>query len=301
MRTGLVLAGAAYTWWGVVIPGYMHLMKASGAYELLAMRILWGVPVMLAIVAYRRQLRELRHAFTDWSVLKALLISTPLIAVNWYAFTYSIVEGRLLESSLGYYINPIVSVALGTIVLGERLRPAQWVAVALAAGAVTALTWANGSLPLITVTVALTFGLYGLVRKRAKAGPVIGLAVEMILLAPLLLAVELWLVMQGRALYGTDATTTVLLSLGGVVTVVPLLCFVAATRKLRLSTVGLMQYISPTMQLIFAATVMGQELDQKRLIAFGIIWVGLIVFSADSLLAHQRRPRTPLVVNTPDR
>ena len=292
VRSGLLLAGGAYAWWGVVIPSYMHMLRGAGAYELLAMRVLWGIPVILALLWFKGDLRALWGAFRDWATLRALLISTPLIAVNWYTFTFAVVEQRLSEASLGYYINPMVSVALGTLVLGEKLRPAQWVAIALACVSVSFLAIEHGSLPWITVTVALSFGLYGLVRKRAKANAAVGLGVEMLLLGPFLLVLQGFLYWKGTATFGTDLDegglgTTALLALAGLITVVPLVAFAAATRKLKLSTIGLMQYIAPTGQLIFAATVQGKDLGTAELIAFGVIWLGVAVFTVDSLRAHR--------------
>lgn len=288
---GLAFAFGAYLWWGVAFPVFLRVLRDASAMELLALRVLTGLPVLAVLLTITRGWGPLRRLVRDRRSMSVLVLTTALIAANWYAFTYSVVAGRLLEASLGYYINPLVSVALGMVFLGERLRAAQWAAVGIAAAAVAWLTWSVGSLPIIAVTVAITFGLYGLLRKQSKANAISGLTVEMGLCAPVMLALMVWLGARGEALLLTGSGGQIgLLLLCGAMTVVPLTMFAAAAKRLRLSTIGLIQYIAPTGQLL-SALAFGEPFDSARALAFGAIWIALVVFTADSLLHHRRQRR----------
>ncbi|MEL6739130.1 MAG: EamA family transporter RarD [Planctomycetota bacterium] len=293
-KAGLAFAFGAYIWWGVAFPVFLRLLKDASAMELLALRVLTGLPVLAALLTITGGWAALSRLVRDRRSMGVLVLTTALIAANWYAFTYSVVAGKLLEASLGYYINPLVSVALGMVFLGERLRAAQWVAVGIAAASVAWLTWSVGSLPIIAVTVAITFGLYGLLRKQSKADPIGGLTVEMALCAPVMLGLMVWLGAGERALLlsGTPGQIGLLL-LCGAMTVLPLTMFAAAAKRLRLSTIGIIQYIAPTGQFL-SALAFGEAFDKARAIAFAAIWVALILFTADSLMHHrnsQRRQR----------
>lgn len=288
---GVALAVAAYTWWGLAFPFYLREVDRVTALEILAMRVLTGLPVAILLVIVTRKLRELWTVLTTWRRLRRLVLTTPCIALNWYAFTYAVVAGRLDEASFGYYINPLVTIALGMIFLGERMRAAQWIAVGIAAVATTLLGIGMGGLPLIALTLAVSFGLYGLLRKRADASAPTGLSVEMGLLFLPMLAMELWLGARGQTmLTGDDNRLRLMLLLAGPMTIVPLGMFSAAVQRVRLSTIGLLQYIAPTCQLA-AALWFGIELSGMQWIAFALIWIAIGIFTFDSFGAH-RRERT---------
>ena len=233
--------------------------------------------------------RLLRKILRDRRAVIALLISGLLILLNWLTFIFSVLNERITEASLGYYINPLVSVALGAIFLGERLRPLQWLAVGLAGVAVMLLALTTGSLPWISLVLAFSFGGYGLVRKQVKAESEVGLCIEMLLLLVPMLALQVWLTESGRTIFLTDAPLTWGLLIGGVVTVVPLVLFSRSARKLRLATVGLLQYIAPSAQLCVAVWLVGEVIGD-RWPALTLIGLAVLLYSFDSIRAHRNRP-----------
>ncbi|MDX9910617.1 MAG: EamA family transporter RarD [Phycisphaerales bacterium] len=293
---GLCYGLGAYTWWGSVVPLYLKLLRDAPALELLAQRVVFGLPVLLLLLASRNGMPELRRVLRDKRARLVLLASAVLLATNWFAFIYSVVNARLMDSSLGYYINPLVSVALGMIFLGERQRTTQWVAIILAAAAVTIMTIQRGELPWISVTVALTFGTYGLVRKTVRAGATVGLTIELLAMLPFAIGLYAWLIISGKAMLvstGDQAAslgTAALMVLGGAVVIAPLVWFSAAARRLRLSTMGLLQYLAPTGQFLIAV-FSGEPLHPYRLAAFVLIWIALFLFSFDSIRARFRAER----------
>jgi chloramphenicol-sensitive protein RarD len=292
---GVAYGVLAYSWWGAIIPVYVWALATRwgvSAEELLAHRVVWGVPVMALLLTYRRKWGSLRSIVATRSSLVTLLWTTGLIAVNWYTFTWSVANGRAAEVALGYYINPLVSIALGMVFLGERMRRAQWVCVAIAAAGVAAETAVLGRPPYLGLLVAGSFGSYGLLRKRAKADADVGLTVEMTLVAPLGVAWLAWAASRGEMAWlsdGTPAWVNGLLLLGGVMTVVPLLAFTESARRLRLGTVGFLQYIAPTGQFLMAVLVFGESFPPGRWASFGLIWLALVVFSAESVRAARRQ------------
>jgi len=285
---GVLHAVAAYLLWGLATPLYFRWLREVSPWELLTWRVLSGLPLLLLLLAARRDLRSLGRAIADRETRRRLLLSTALIGVNWYVFILAVVTARLSEASLGYYINPIVSVALGVLVLGERLRRLQLVAVAIAGAGVGALAWEQGSVPWIALVLAGTFGLYGLLRKRMSAGAATGLAIEMIALLPAMLALQIGLHARGTAGFGGDPEITIALAVGGVVTTAPLVLFASGARRLRLATVGLLQFIAPTGQLALAVLAFGEPFGRMRGIAFALIGVAVAVYCADSLRAARQ-------------
>jgi chloramphenicol-sensitive protein RarD len=296
LAVGLAYAAAAYGSWGVVA-FYFKAVASVDPFEVLAHRVIWSVGLLAVMVHFRRQWGEARELLRDPGTWRALAFSTLLIAVNWLVFIHAVASGRLVEASLGYFINPLVSIVLGMVFLGERLRRWQWAAVALAVAGVCVYTLRVGSLPWISLVLAVSFGLYGLVRKQSRAGPILGLAFETGLLAPL--AVGYLVAMEATGLrpvafahrgeagsLGLD----LLLVAAGVVTTLPLLWFAAAARRLRLSTIGFMQYTAPTLQFLIAVLAFGERFDPARAAAFAVIWAGVAVFLADSA-THQARAR----------
>lgn len=265
----------AYALWGVVA-AYWKLLAHVDPVELLAYRALWGLGAFIVLVVIARQLGAVRAALASPRVLGTMALSGALLAVNWGVFVWATISGHLLDASLGYFINPLLSVALGTLLLRERLSRLQWIAIALATTGVALLTWRAGRLPWAALVLASTFALYGLVRKMAKVDALVGSTVETVLLAPFALA---YLALATTAPH--DASTHALLAGTGLVTAVPLVLFASAARRLPLSTVGFLQYLAPTGQFLLAALAYGEPVPPDRLAAFIVIWTGLAAFTVD--------------------
>ncbi len=283
------MAIGAYGWWAIVTPLYYRVIADVPVGELLAWRVISGLPALWLLLWATRRLPEWWAALREPRVLLLLIASGALIAVNWVVFVWSVIDNRLSEASLGYYINPLVSVALGMLVLGERLQRAQWVAIALAASGVGVLAWKLGGLPWISLTLAGSFGLYGLTRKQVNVTPAAGLAVEMLVLLPFMVGL-LWFdhVRYGNAALAGPWWVSLLLLLGGVVTIVPLVLFSGCVRRLRLATVGVLQYISPTGQLLLAVFAFGEPFGPERGIAFALIWAAVLIYSINSIRRTRR-------------
>ncbi len=305
---GVAYASGAFGWWAVAIPVYFHVLTQHHAdpLEIVAQRVLFGIPILLLMLALSRQVGVFLRAATTMTSLRVLLPSTALIGINWYVFIYAMATDRLSHASLGYYINPLVSIALGFLFLGERLRRVQWGAIALAGTAVLVLAVAeltgDGShgLPWISVVLPVSFGLYGLLRKRADVGASVGLCFEMALLLPVCLGLVVWLRHSGRGIFfadGTEPWVSGLMLLSGVVTIVPLICFTHAVRLLPLSTVGLMQYATPTGHLLLSVLFFGERFTPLKFAAFGIIWLAVGIYTWDMLRGHRqaRAARTELL------
>ncbi len=289
---GVAYGLLAYIWWGSVVPIYVRTLShgdwSTPAIELVAQRVVFGIPVLLLLLIATGRMGELKAAITDPKRLRVLLLTAALIACNWFAFVTAVATERLIDASLGYYITPLVSIALGVILLGERPRRPQIVAILMALVAVVILTWHRGGLPWIAVTLALSFGFYGLVRKRAQTKPAPGLCVEMLAMLPAAIGIYAWLLLTEKAgiVEGPPMRTT-LMAVGGVVVVVPLVAFAAAAHRLRLATLGMLQYLAPTGQFILSI-VFGQELDRTTLAAFGLIWTALALYSWDAWRRSKR-------------
>jgi chloramphenicol-sensitive protein RarD len=274
-RIGLLTGMGAYLIWGV-LPFYLRLLQGVPAADVLAYRILWSVLVVVVLIAGLKGWGRVQAALRQPRLLLMLLASAVCIAINWLVYTWAILAGHAIDTSLGYFINPLVSVLFGVVLLGERLLRLQWVAVGLAALGVAVLTIERGSLPLISLALALSFGVYGLIRKQAAVDAATGLFLETLMLAPVAL---LWIASTPQGFTGWPPTTAITLALGGVATAVPLMLFGVAARRLPLSTLGLMQYIAPTMVLLEAVLLFGEVLDPARLAAFCCIWAGLAVYA----------------------
>lgn len=290
-RLGLLYGLAAYASWGF-IPIYFKALRAAGPLEVLCHRVVWAQLLLLALCWRTGQLGELRRAFRPGRMLALLAASTILIAINWLVYIYAVVSGRILEGSLGYYINPLVNVLLGVVVLKERLERPVLVAVLIAGSGVLWLAVNSGQPPWIPLTLAFSFGLYGLLRKLAHVGALTGLAVETALLLPLAIGYLLFAGHTGQAAFlSGDRTLDVLLVLAGPVTAIPLLWFTGAARRLPLSTLGFLQYLSPTLQFLLAVALYGEPFTPAR-VAFACIWIALGVFAIHTLRRATAEPVT---------
>jgi chloramphenicol-sensitive protein RarD len=282
-RIGLAYGLAAYTFWGLSV-FYFKAIASVPPLEILAYRILWSVPLLLAWLWARGRLGDLRAVLRTRRTVAILLVTTALIASNWLVFILAVATGRVLQASLGYYINPLLNVFLGMVFLGERLRPVQWISVLLAASGVTYLTASFGSLPFISLTLAVTFGLYGLLRKTVPADGPVALTVETGMLLPAAIGFVVFQAGRGEmAFLHTSRTVDLLLPLSGVVTTLPLLWFTNAVRRLRLTTIGFLQYLSPSLQLLLAVVVYEEPFTRTHLVTFSCIWAALALYSLDAL------------------
>jgi chloramphenicol-sensitive protein RarD len=288
MNKGVLYAVGAYTLWGV-FPLYFKILHNVPALQIVGHRVIWSVVFLVLTLAVRRELADFR-AHIDARTLAVFAISGLLLSMNWLVYVWGINAGFVVETSLGYFINPLVNVLLGMVFLRERLRPLQWLPVGLAAAAVAYLTISHGSLPWIALALAFTFGLYGLIRKVAPLGSLYGLALEtMVVFVPALIYL---LVEEGRGegLFGhSGVTTLVLLILTGAVTVIPLLLFASGARRVPLSTMGLIQFIAPTLQFLSGVFIFGEPFTQARLVGFSLIWLALILFTAENLLNWRKK------------
>lgn len=282
-QSGLALALFAYVTWGF-IPLYFALLKHVPAFELVAWRIVFTLPFCIAIAALRGQIADIVAALRDWRVLRLLLLSSLLIGANWVIYIWAINGGHVLAASLGYYINPLVNVLMGTIFLGERLNRQQWLAVALAGAGVAILSAGALDTLAISLSLAASFGLYGLVRKLAPVGSLPGLTIESLVLLPLAIATAWWFA-RGDAVssFGHDTRTSLLLVGAGVLTAIPLLCFALAARRMDLSMLGFVQFLSPTIAFVLGLTVFDEPLDPEQLGSFVLIWASVALFSWDLL------------------
>jgi chloramphenicol-sensitive protein RarD len=289
-RAGTVAAVLAFLLWGL-FPLYWKMLAAVPAVEVVAHRTAWGFLAVATWVTLRGRWKDARAVASRPGTIARLAGSAVLIAVNWLLYVWAVVHDHVVEASLGYFINPLVNVLLGVLVLGERLSRAQRVAVALAAAGVAVLTAGHGRLPWIALALAVSFGLYGLARKTVGADAVVGLLWETGLLAPLAAGWLLSLEARGSGAFGpAHPGTSVLLALGGAVTAVPLVLFAQGARSLPLSTVGLLQYLSPSIQFLLAVLVFREPFNAAHAAAFACIWSALAVLTWDlrRRLRHER-------------
>lgn len=294
LRRGYVLGLLAYVIWGL-FPLYFKQLEEIPALEIIVQRVVWSAlfgVFLLLIWRHRGWWRELREHPQRFGILA---VSGLLIALNWTVYVWAVNNDHMLEASLGYYINPLVNVLLGLLLLKERLRPLQWLAVCLAAVGVAQQIWQLGKLPWIALTLAFTFGFYGLIRKQAPIAALPGLVVETWLLVPIVLVWLLFFADGPTSQLAFWATPQAfLVALAGPVTLIPLIFFNAAARRLPYATLGFLQYLAPTLVLIQAVWLYGEVLDRQRLIAFAFIWIALAVYSVDSWLALKRWSRKAL-------
>ncbi|MDO9348187.1 MAG: EamA family transporter RarD [Anaerolineales bacterium] len=290
MNKGIWYAIGAYATWGL-FPIYWKWLHAVPALQLVGHRIGWSFLLLCAVILLSKQWRAFRAAALTWRVLLIYLVAALLIGVNWLTYIWAVIAGLIVETSLGYFINPLLSVLMGVIFLRERLRPMQWLPIGLAAAGVLYLTFAYGALPWIALTLAFSFGLYGLIKKVAPLGSLYGLTLETgILFLPALVYLVYAEAAGTAAFLHTGAGSDLLLIGAGTVTTIPLLLFASAARRIPLSLVGILQYIAPTLQFLLGVLVYHEPFDQAHFIGFGIVWAALIFFGVEGFLAHRAQP-----------
>ena len=291
-RSGWPHALAAYLVWGF-LPLYLLLVRAVPPFEFVAWRIIWSVPICLAIVVALKQSDHVIAALRDRRVLLTLIATALLIGVNWFVYIWAVLRGHVLAASLGYYINPLLNVFLGTVLLKEKLSRRQWIAVALAGiGIVVLLTGAVTTL-WISLTLASSFGVYGLLRKQVAVAALPGLTIETMLLLPLSLAIVWFYAVQpAGSSFGQEIGLSAAIIGGGVVTAIPLLLFAIAARRMNYSTLGFVQFIAPTIVVILGLTVFGEALRMSQLICFLFIWTASAIFVWDLLAKRERKPQS---------
>ena len=288
MRSGIIYAALAFLCWGL-FPIYFHALDEVPPMQILAHRMLWSLGFLLVVLLLRRQWKWL-SVVRQPRVFFSFVLSALLLSANWLVYIWSVTNHHVIEASLGYFINPLVNIMLGYLILKERLRTIQWVAIAIAALGVGWLTWQTGTVPWIALFLAFSFGSYGLLRKTAALGALEGLSFETIVLFPLAAAYLTWLTLQGQNVFiNTDSDTTrVLLVMAGPLTAIPLLLFASGARRIPLSILGLLQYLSPTLQFLLGVWLFNEAFTADRLVGFVLIWGALVLFAGEGLL---RRPQ----------
>ena len=284
MRTGVLYAALSFLIWGL-FPLYFHALNEVPPFQILIHRVLWSLLFLVIVLTFRRQWKWLPELIHKPKVVASFCVSSLLLSGNWLLYIWAVNNGHVIESSLGYFINPLFNVMLGYIVLKERLRPGQWAAVALAAAGVAWLAFDAGRLPWIALLLAASFGSYGLMRKTAALGPLEGLSFETLLLFPIALVYLLWLTVHGESVFVTTSadSTRWLLAAAGPITAIPLLLFAAGARRIPLSVLGLLQYIGPTIQFSLGVLLFHEAFSSGKLIGFVMIWSALAMYAAEGL------------------
>ena len=290
-RQDFVLGVAAYGLWGV-LPVYFKALKSIDAVNIVAHRIVWSVPVLAALLSFSGTWGEVREALRNRRVVVLLTVTALLIGGNWLLYVYAVNSGHILAGSLGYYLNPLANVLLGRIVLKERLTWLQWAAVAVAAAGISALAIGALGQLWISLTLCVSFATYGLLRKIAPVDAVAGLAIETAILFPFAAGWLLWGLATETPIFGTSQLHVVLIAFAGVVTATPLLLFTAAAKRLRYSTLGMLQFLAPTLQFLLAVSIYGEPFTSAHAIAFGAIWGALALY----VLAIVRHARASVTV-----
>ncbi|WP_273858116.1 EamA family transporter RarD [Photobacterium sp. GSS17] len=290
-QRGVILALSAYTMWGIA-PIYFKALQQVSALEILSHRIIWSFFFLAGLVMLNKGWGKVRAVLSQKKILLMLVATSTLVGGNWLMFIWAVNNNYMLDASLGYYINPLLNVLLGMVFLGERLRPMQWLAVALAGIGVAVQLIQFGSLPWIALALAASFGLYGLLRKKISLDAQTGLFMETSLLLPLAAIYVLFIAQSATSDWTANApSTNLLLMAAGIVTTLPLLCFTGAATKLKLSTLGFFQYIGPSLMFLLAITLYGEQFTADKVYTFGFIWAALVLFSVDGIKGHRHQRR----------
>lgn len=300
MNNGIVFAALAYCCWGL-FPLYFHMLGGIAALEVVMHRTVWSLVFLLGVLLVRRQWAWLPALLKQPRILAVFSLSALLLSANWLMYVWAVQNGHVLDASLGYFILPLVNVAMGYVLLHERPRPWQWGAVALASAGVLWLTFQAGHVPWIALVLALSFGFYGLLRKVSSVGALEGLVLETMILAPLAVAALAWWGAHGQGeLMKGDLRRVGLLLLAGPLTAIPLLLFAVGARRVSLSTMGILQYISPSLQFALAVWVFNEAFERARLVGFALIWGALLIYSLEGLVRMRISAGTaPIAPQTP--
>jgi chloramphenicol-sensitive protein RarD len=294
LNRGLLFGASTYGIWGL-LPLYWRLLDNAGAIEVLAHRFVWTLGIIALLLWVRPQAGWWRALRQRPAALRFLAAAAIVIAFNWYLYIWGVNHARVVETSLGYFISPLVTVVLGVVLFCERLRRPQWLALGLAAVAVAWLTIDYGRVPWVAIGLALSFATYGVLKKKAATGAVEGLAVEATIIMPVVLGYLVWLEFMGRATFGHDGwSTTLLLIAAGPATAIPLLFFAGAVRRIPLTYLGLLQYLTPSVQFVLGVFVFGEPMPPERLAGFALIWAALAIFTGENLLHLRKLRRTAL-------
>lgn len=287
-RLGMIYALCAFTFWGL-IPIYFKQVSTVGAFEVLVHRVIWSVVVLVILIIVTKQVNIVKDLFKSLKQLKYLILSSFLVSSNWLIFIWAVSNNQIMETSLGYYINPLVSVILGYIFFSERMNKKQYVAIFIATLAVLYQIVSLGEIPLVSLSLAFSFALYGFVRKKIAVPSIPGLFVETIVILPFALAYFYYLAQTNSSFFlGDDSYITLMLSLGGIITVIPLLLFNGAATRMKLTTLGFFQYIGPSIAFCIAIFVYDEPMNTDKLISFILIWIALVIFSWDAI-ARQKK------------
>ncbi|XLZ68607.1 EamA family transporter RarD [Massilia sp. SR12] len=293
MKTGMLYAAGAFLAWGL-FPLYFHAIKDVPASEILAHRMAWSLVFLMLVLLVRRQWKWLPQVLRQPKVVGSFVASAFLLSANWFVYIWAVNNGHVVDASLGYFINPLVNVLLGMLVLKEKLRRGQWLAIAVAATGVAWLTWQGGQVPYIALVLALSFGAYGLLRKTAALAALEGLSFETLILFPLALAYLGWLVFHGQSVFlNTESDTTRwLLVAAGPTTAIPLLLFAAGARRIPMSVLGMLQYMSPSLQMLLGVWVFHEAFSADRLVGFLFIWGALAIYMLEGWLSSRKSSST---------
>ncbi|NQY25441.1 MAG: EamA family transporter RarD [Campylobacteraceae bacterium] len=284
-KLGYIFAVFAFLFWGAVSPIYFKEVGGVTALEVLMHRVVWSFLILIPLVYLTKQTEVLKLLLKNKNKLKYLLYSTFFVSINWLIFIWAVANERIMEASLGYYINPLINIALGFIFFGERMTRNQNIAIVIAFLAVLYQIIALGTLPLVSLSLAVSFAFYGMIRKKVDVGSIVGLFVETLMLMPLAIIYILYLInTNSMAFLNESDYITFMLTLGGLATIIPLLLFNGAATRMKLSTLGFFQYIGPTCAFLLAVFVYNEEFNFDKLITFALIWLALIIFSLDAII-----------------
>lgn len=295
---GLIYAFIAFIWWGVVPPVFFTALKSVPVFEVLAHRIVWSCLLLGTILFLSGRLHLLKKCVLEKKNLAKLILTTLLIGVNWYVYVYGVEHEQVVQTSLGYFMNPLLNVVLGMLFFGESLSRLQWTAVMLAAIGVALLTVSAGEFPWIALSLATTFGIYGMIRKTVNVDGLVSLSFEILALGPISLAYILLVSYEGTASFAVgNWWIDFMLVISAAVTAIPLFCFGQATRRLPLTVLGFIQYLAPTLQFLTAIYILEEPIQLDKLICFSFIWFGLAVYTIDSVLQYRKTRRERLHLN----
>ncbi len=294
MKKGIWYAIGAYTLWGV-LPIFWKMLQSASASEIVAHRMVWSLVFLAAILSYRGQWQWLPKIRRNRRAMGIFVLTATLLGANWLIYVWGVNAGHIVETSLGYFINPLVNVLFGVIFFRERLRGGQWLAIIIATAGVLYLTFSYGALPWIALSLAFSFGFYGMFKKKSPLNALEGLSLEMMVLFIPALLYLFYLQGTGQAAFGrAGLMTTFLLAMTGVATAIPLLFFAAAAQRIPLSVIGVLQYLAPTLQFLIGVVIYGEAFTRTRLIGFGIIWLALFIYTVEGVV--MRRKRSPAML-----